>query len=150
MIQPPTQDERLTIQEMATRSGFSEHTLRYYERIGLIAPIDRDTSSKHRRYSGEVIDIIESLACLRKTGFSIKDMRTFLELLRVGDAASDRQKELFASHKRAVAEEIAHLRLRQEYLAGKVAYWDARSRGDVAAVARLRATNKQIASRLLA
>jgi MerR family transcriptional regulator, aldehyde-responsive regulator len=41
----------LSIQEVARRTGFSESTLRYYERIGLIDPVPRDTSSSHRRYA---------------------------------------------------------------------------------------------------
>lgn len=40
----------LTIQEMARRSGFTEPTLRYYEKAGLLGPVARDESSGHRRY----------------------------------------------------------------------------------------------------
>jgi hypothetical protein len=42
-----------TIQDVSRRSGLSEPTLRYYEEVGLIGPVDRDASSGHRRYSGE-------------------------------------------------------------------------------------------------
>jgi DNA-binding transcriptional MerR regulator len=40
----------LTIQDVSRRSGLSEPTLRYYEEVGLIGPIERDPSSRHRRY----------------------------------------------------------------------------------------------------
>jgi hypothetical protein len=46
----------LPIQEVARRTGFSEPTLRYYERIGLIAPVPRDQSGSHRRYASETVD----------------------------------------------------------------------------------------------
>jgi len=40
----------LTIQEVSRRSGLSEPTLRYYEEVGLVGPVDRDARSGHRRY----------------------------------------------------------------------------------------------------
>jgi DNA-binding transcriptional MerR regulator len=46
-------DAGLPIQEVARRTGFSESTLRYYERIGLVGPVPRDQSSSHRRYSAQ-------------------------------------------------------------------------------------------------
>lgn len=64
-----------TLQEVVLRSGLSEHTLRYYERIGLIDAVNRDSSSNHRRYTAEDVQKIETLACLRATGMSIEDMR---------------------------------------------------------------------------
>jgi len=65
-----------TIQDVSRRSGLSEPTLRYYEEVGLIGPIDRDGSSGHRRYSSEDVDALQMLACLRAMGMGIEDMRT--------------------------------------------------------------------------
>ena len=67
----------LTIQEASRRSGLSEPTLRYYEQVGLIGPIPRDTSSRHRRYRDEDLDTLQALACLRSMGVGIEDMRTY-------------------------------------------------------------------------
>jgi DNA-binding transcriptional MerR regulator len=53
-----------TIQDVSRRSGLSEPTLRYYEEVGLIGPVDRDGSSGHRRYSSEDVDTLQMLACL--------------------------------------------------------------------------------------
>ena len=44
-------EEELTIAQAAARAGLPESTLRYWERIGLIRPVERDGSSGHRRYS---------------------------------------------------------------------------------------------------
>jgi MerR family regulatory protein len=51
----------LSIQEVARRTGFSESTLRYYERIGLIGPVPRVASSSHRRYATETVDTLDAL-----------------------------------------------------------------------------------------
>src|SRR5712664_1449518 len=71
----------LTIQEVSRRSGLSEPTLRYYEKIGLIERVERDESSGHRRYGAAVVNRIEALACLRATGMSVQDMRDYLRHL---------------------------------------------------------------------
>ena len=80
----------LSIQEVARRTGFSESTLRYYERIGLIDPVPRVTSSSHRRYAADTVDTLEALACLRSTGMGIDDMRAYLEGVAEGLIAAPR------------------------------------------------------------
>src|SRR5512146_3085227 len=78
------QKDRLTIQEVAQATGLSAHTLRYYERVGLIHPIDRQQNS-HRRYTRDDVGWIDFLTKLRATGMSIKDMQRYAELQRRGD-----------------------------------------------------------------
>lgn len=127
-----TSTEELTVQEVARRTGFSEATLRYYERIGLIGPVRRDTSSGHRRYSPEVVSVLESLACLRSSGVGIEDMRRYLDLLARGHEAAAEQERLFSAHADRVAAEIQALGLRHRYLSAKAALWAAREQGDSA------------------
>ncbi|MDG4811231.1 MerR family transcriptional regulator [Micromonospora sp. WMMD1120] len=130
-VEPP-----LTIQEMAQRSGFSEPTLRYYEKVGLLGPVPRDDSSGHRRYSAVLAERVDALACLRSSGMSIAEMRRYLTLLdQGGRAAAAEQHELFARHADRLSEEIERLRVRQAYLRAKADMWDARYRADDAAEA---------------
>ena len=63
-----------TIQDVSRRSGLSEPTVRYYEEVGLIGPIDRDGSSGHRRYRSEDVDALQMLACLRDKA-AVRDAR---------------------------------------------------------------------------
>jgi DNA-binding transcriptional MerR regulator len=138
----------LTIKQMADLSGMSEYTLRYYEKIGLIEPIPRDGSSGHRRYSAETVRIVERLSCLRASGFSLDEMRLYLQQRKRGDAAAAEQKALFLAHAEAVAEEIRKLHIQQRYLSGKVAYWDARLGGDLERAAQIAEENQEIAKEL--
>lgn len=138
----------LTIKQMAAQSGMSEYTLRYYEKIGLIQPIPRDGSSGHRRYSAETTQIAEALACLRASGLSLDDMRRYLQLRERGDEAAAEQKALFLAHAKEVAEEIRKLHIRQRYLKGKVAYWDARLNGNLELAEQIAAQNQEIAKEL--
>lgn len=104
----------LTIQEFAKASGMTVHTLRYYERIGLIGRVAR-AGSGHRRYSEADGHWVAFLNKLRATGMSIRDMRTYAELQRRGDATLARRVEMLeALHDRVtarVAELEDHLQL---------------------------------------
>ncbi|HET6737318.1 MAG TPA: MerR family transcriptional regulator [Kribbella sp.] len=124
-----------TIQEVARRSGLSEPTLRYYEDVGLVGPIDRDTSSGHRRYRTTDVDTLEALSCLRAAGVGIQDMRTYLANRGRGRAAAGEQRDLLLRHAERVEAEIAAQQARLQYLREKAALWDARDRGDAAAEA---------------
>jgi DNA-binding transcriptional MerR regulator len=119
-----------TLQEVVNRSGLSEHTLRYYEQIGLLDKVDRDLSSGHRRYTEEDLRIIEAMACLRATGMSIDDMRKYREFLQEGAARAREQVELFEAHRQKLEIELAKKQEHLHYLEYKVALWKAVQAGD--------------------
>jgi MerR family transcriptional regulator, copper efflux regulator len=120
----------LTIQDAARRSGLSEPTLRYYEEVGLIGPIARDSSSRHRRYREEDIDTLQALACLRAMGVGIEDMRTYQSNRAFGHTRAGEQRDLLLRHAERVEIEITTLRIHLGYLRAKAALWDARDRAD--------------------
>ena len=81
-----TSEEQLTIQHVSEITGLSVYTLRYYERIGLIHPIER-AENTHRRYTDADIGWIDFLNKLRAMGMSIQEMQTYAQLQRQGDAS---------------------------------------------------------------
>lgn len=127
----------LTIQQVSRRSGLSEPTLRYYEEVGLIGPIDRDERSGHRRYHAEDLDVLQALACMRALGVGIEDMRTYqANRGRGGAEAAADQRDLLLRHAERIEAEIAAQRARLDYLRAKAALWDARAHGDTAGEAK--------------
>lgn len=141
----------LTIAQTAARCGLPQSTIRYWERIGLVPPVQRDPSSGHRRYSLAQAEQLETLANLRSVGLSIQDMRAYLAGQERGDAASGEQRALFQTHADRLADQLAHLRLRHGYLELKVEYWAAKEAGDLAradaAAARLMTVIEQLGPR---
>src|SRR6202521_3437937 len=123
----------LTIQDVSRRSGLPEPTLRYYEEVGLIGPIDRDPSSRHRRYREEEVDTLQVLACLRAMGVGIDEMRTYQANRDLGQAKAGEQRDLLLRHAEGVETEIETLRIHLDYLRAKAALWDARDRADTGA-----------------
>lgn len=114
-----------TIRETAKLTGLPESTLRYYETIGLIQPITRDTSSKHRVYSEDDVNRIIAVACLSAIGMSIENMRAYLKNQTLGEQAADEQVELLETQKKRLAEEAQNLELRRRYVDAKIAFWKA-------------------------
>ncbi len=119
-----------TIREVAKLSGLPESTLRYYEAIGLIHPITRDASSKHRVYNEHDVNFAIAIACLNATGMSLENMRRYLKNRILGAQAADEQVALLETQKRRLAEEAQYLELRQRYVDIKIAYWKAVASGD--------------------
>jgi DNA-binding transcriptional MerR regulator len=138
-----------TLQEVVQRSGLSEHTLRYYERIGLLDRVKRDSSSGHRRYTTEDVQNIEALACLRTTGMSIDDMRKYFALLKDGRAAADQQLALFEGQKKALEQELAQKQEHLRYLEQKVAFWKAVQSGDDAQVREIAEITSGLAKQII-
>lgn len=106
-------DETLTIQEMATRSGLSVHTLRYYERIGLLDPVTR-AENGHRRYASADIERVGFLYRLRATGMSIRAMQQYTAHARSGEMTVEMRRELLEVHREVIQARIVEL---QEHLA---------------------------------
>ncbi len=105
-------ENTLTIQQVAEATGLSEHTLRYYERIGLIHAIQRGENG-HRRYSQDDVWWIDLLNKLRATGMSIQQMQRYAELQREGDCTLPERLDILKAHR---VEVEAQLDLLYEYL----------------------------------
>jgi DNA-binding transcriptional MerR regulator len=104
----------LTIAQAAAETGLTTHTLRYYERDGLmLESVDRSTSG-HRRYSDRDLTWIEMITRLRSTGMPIRDVRRYAELVRHGLGNEAERLELLKTHRARVeaqlAEVTSHLR----------------------------------------
>ncbi len=119
-----------SIKEAAALTGLPASTLRYYEQIGVISPISRGTSSKHRVYDEGDLDQLMWVACLAATGMSVSDMRQYMANNRLGAEAAADQEQLLAEQQRRLATEAEALALRQRYVQLKIAYWQAVQAGD--------------------
>jgi DNA-binding transcriptional MerR regulator len=98
--------ELLSISDAARAVGVSAHTLRYYERAGLLDPVDR-AASGHRRYAEEDLVRIQFLTKLRSTGMPIRQIRAYAELMRGGDETHEARLALLEEHREAVRARLA-------------------------------------------
>src|SRR3954451_21541182 len=94
---PQSSRHAYTIKEAAALTGLPASTLRYYESIGIIAPVSRGASSKHRVYDEDDLDQVTWIACLAATGMSVGDMKKYVANGQLGPAAARQQAELLAA-----------------------------------------------------
>ena len=112
----------LTIAEAAERAGISAHTIRYYERAGLLAPIER-TDSGHRRFADEDIEWIVVITKLRATGMPIRRIREYAELVREGDGNELERLALLESHREEVLRRLGEVQRNLELVDYKIALY---------------------------
>jgi DNA-binding transcriptional MerR regulator len=112
----------LTVQEASDKTGLSAHTIRYYERIGLLPSIER-AKNGHRRYSEDDIGWIEFLKCLRSTGMPISEMQRYVELQQAGDSTLDDRLALLEAHRRRIKAKMRELNRFLDRIEGKIGYY---------------------------
>jgi DNA-binding transcriptional MerR regulator len=112
----------MTIAEAAERSGLSAHTLRYYERIGLIHPVDRGTNG-HRRYGRDDLEWLDLLIKLRTTGMPIRQMVEYAELVRMGPKTVARRRAMLERHRAEISARMAELEDTAAVLDRKIAMY---------------------------
>ncbi|MGW8376323.1 MerR family transcriptional regulator [Streptomyces sp. ODS28] len=104
----PDGRDRYTIGEVAEVSGFSAHTLRWYERIGLMPHVDRSHTGQ-RRFTNRDLDWLQFVGKLRRTGMAVADMVRYAELVREGEHTFAERYELLAATREDVRQRIADL-----------------------------------------
>ena len=90
-----------SIQEVSQKTGLTAHTLRYYEKEGLIIGVDRS------------LERLGLIRCLKNTGMSIKEISRFVQLTREGDHTLEERVALLRAHRDQV---IAKMNEMQQYL----------------------------------
>ena len=114
----------LTIAEAAQRTGLTAHTLRYYERIGLLDPVDRVAGGQRRSTEAD-LEWLRFLQRLRATGMSIRDMQAFADLRRRGESTVARRRELLERHRDEVLHRIEELQDDLRALTDKITHYQA-------------------------
>lgn len=110
----------MKIGQLAERTGLTAHTIRYYERIGLLPYAARDRSGQ-RAYDGTILPWIEFLRRMKTAGMPIREMVRYARLRAQGSATAPERKELLVRHRQRIRTEIAELRACLSVLDKKIA-----------------------------
>ncbi|MEO1290163.1 MAG: MerR family transcriptional regulator [Chloroflexota bacterium] len=108
-----------TTKEISELTDLPIPTLRYYEQIGLLDPVER-LDNGHRRYSERDVLRINFLKRVRATGMSIAEMQYYVSLYRQGDATLAERRQILETHRQAILDEIETLRDTVSFLEMKI------------------------------
>ena len=101
-----------SIRDVSRMTGLSAHTLRYYEKEGLLPRVDR-TAGGVRQYSEEDLEALGLICCLKNTGMSLREISRFVRLTQAGDQTLRERGALLREHRERV---MARMRETQAYL----------------------------------
>lgn len=113
----------MTIAEVSKQYELTPDTLRYYERIGLIPPVHRN-SSGNRDYTEDDCRWVSFIKCMRSAGLSIEVLMEYVTLFRQGDETREVRKELLEAQRRELIKRIEELQDTLAVLDRKIAGYE--------------------------
>lgn len=97
-----------SIGEMAQKLGISTSTLRYYDKEGLL-PFVKRSEGGIRIFKEEDFRWLHLIDCLKKTGLSIKEIKTYIDLSLTGDSTISERLQIMQKHRENVVDHIHQL-----------------------------------------
>ena len=108
-----------TIQEVSRKTGLSAHTLRFYEKEGLLGLVERSPSGI-RQYSDADLELLGGICCLKNTGMSLREIARFMQLAQEGDSTLRERVALLQSHREKVLARMEEMQSHLEKVTGKL------------------------------
>ncbi len=87
-----------TIAQVAKKFGLTAHTLRYYDKEGLLPFVNR-AAGGIRRFKEEDFEFLSIITCLKETGMPVKEIKTYIDYCLQGDSTIDARLELIQKQK---------------------------------------------------
>ncbi len=119
----------MRIAEASEACGLSAHTIRFYEKSGMLPEIERGIDG-HRRFTPRLIEWLTLLYWLRETGMSLKLMRRFTILAKAGDAGIKERRQILSDHATTLKAKRATLEKCESILAIKIASYSPGTKED--------------------
>ena len=112
-----------TISEAAEKSGIGPHTIRFYDRQGLLPFMSRG-SDGNRQFSDLDMECLEIIRTLKATGMKIKEIKKYLDLCTLGDAALEQRLQFMQNHKTEMERQMEEIRKCMELIGYKIWYYE--------------------------
>jgi DNA-binding transcriptional MerR regulator len=112
-----------TISQVAEITGISAYTLRYYDKLGMLPFVDRD-SAGNRAFKEDDFHFLNMITCLKETGMPLAEIRQFIDWCMSGDTTLEERREMFTKQVQAVEQQIADLQKNLRKLAYKQVYYE--------------------------
>lgn len=113
----------MTISEVSEKYGLPVDTLRYYEKAGLIPPVNRKESGI-RDYTEADCGWVEFIKCMRSAGLSIETLTEYIRLYGQGNRTLQKRKNLLVAERDRLAQRIAEMQKTRDRLDHKIAVYD--------------------------
>lgn len=113
----------MNINEVSKKYDITSYTLRYYEKIGLLGPIQKNKSGI-RVYQEEDLKRIEFVKCMRGANLSIEALVRYMNLLKLGDSTLKERKQILYEQLSKINEQLSQLQKAHDKLIYKIDLYD--------------------------
>ena len=113
----------MRISEVSQQCDISADTLRYYERVGLLPPVNRSDSGI-RDYSDLDVRRVEFIKCMRTAGLPIEVLIEYYRLVQQGDATMEDRKAILIEHRAEIKARMAELQKTLDLLDYKISFYE--------------------------
>lgn len=110
---------KMLIAEVSKKFDLNSTTLRYYEKIGLMDPVEKDESG-HRNYQEKDLRRINFIKCMRTSGMSIENIKKYVDLFHEGEHTIPQRKELLINQLQDLKQQMNELQTVISYLENKI------------------------------
>ena len=115
----------MKIAEVSEHYGISSDTLRYYERVGLIPPVNRNGSGI-RDYNELDLRRVDFIKCMRGAGLPIEVLIDYVDLVQQGDQTIEARKEILKEQRELLATRIQEMQQTLDLLDHKIQVYENR------------------------
>lgn len=116
----------MNIKKVSEQLGISSDTIRYYERIGLVPPINRDKNGV-RNFTDIDIQRLDFIKCMRHAGLSIESLHEYMHLYSLNDDRTiPARKKILEEEAEKLDERIANLQETRAYLQHKIDIYESK------------------------
>lgn len=112
-----------SINEVATICDVTAHTLRFYDKEGLLPFVGRNGAG-NRVFSDRDLDIVKLICCLKNTGMPIKEIKNYIEMAMKGENTVETRRDMILTHRKEVLRQIDELKKNLNIIDLKVAFYD--------------------------
>lgn len=112
-----------TINEIAQICDISVHTIRFYDKEGLLPFVTRN-STGNRQFSEEDLEVMKLICCLKNTGMQVKEIKQYIDLCMQGKETAPERRELMIDHRKAILKQIEDLKKNLNIVDLKIAFYD--------------------------
>ena len=113
----------MQISEISEKTGLTSDTLRYYEKIGLIGPIEKQKSGI-RNYTEEDFQRIQFVKCMRSAGVGVNSLKRYLSLYDKGDETIKERRDILIEQKEVLEKKINDMQEVYNRLVYKINLYD--------------------------
>lgn len=113
----------MTIAEVSKKYDIPVDTLRYYERIGLLPPVNR-AKSGFRDYTDENCNWVSFIKCMRTAGIPVEALIDYVTLFQQGDATREARRQILVGQRELLQKRVDELQTTLDYLDWKIDHYD--------------------------